>query len=114
MFLRIIRSDQPSEPIASIVFGVIIGCWLILGTTLALSISQNRAFQVDEVEHLHASYHVASDRSLYNEIWQPHNPLLYWLVGSVTDPSDPVTSYRRGRAMMLACLFITISMTIMI
>ncbi|HVS64993.1 MAG TPA: hypothetical protein VMT85_15985 [Thermoanaerobaculia bacterium] len=80
--------------------------WLALAVIVAAvvsagSVSWNRAFQIDEVEHMHAAYHVASGRLPYVGFWQLHDPLLYGLLGPITDARDPHTSYRRGRLLML-------------
>ncbi|HVS16473.1 MAG TPA: hypothetical protein VMV46_21365, partial [Thermoanaerobaculia bacterium] len=77
---------------------------ILAGVLVALLVSLHRAFQVDEVEHMHAGYHVASGRLPYVEFWQLHDPLLYGMLGPITDPGDPRASYRRGRALMLLLL----------
>lgn len=82
--------------------------WLLVGLTLLAGVSWNRAYQVDEVEHLHAGYHMASDRTLYADFWQPHNPLLYVLLGPLCHPDDPVASYRAGRGLMALLLLTTL------
>jgi hypothetical protein len=102
-------SDESQPPAGAVAPQVRAARWLALGligagVVLVAAISWNRAFQVDEVEHLHAGYHVASGRFPYVDFWQLHDPLLYALLGPLTDPDDPLASYRRGRALMLLFL----------
>ncbi|MCG8458041.1 MAG: hypothetical protein MI919_17325, partial [Holophagales bacterium] len=96
--------------VGRVALAVALVLWFSTGLLLLGGVSWYRAFQVDEVEHLHAGYHMASDRTLYTEFWQPHNPLLYWLLGPVVNPEEPVASYRAGRLMMLGLLLVNIAL----
>jgi hypothetical protein len=80
----------------------------VVGLLLLASISCHRAFQVDEVEHLHAAYHLRAGRALYTEAWQVHMPLLYAALAPIVDVDDPRASYQRARALHLLLLLATI------
>jgi hypothetical protein len=70
---------------------------IVFGAALAAAIIWNRAYQVDEVEHLHAAYNMRDGRTLYRDFWQGHNPLLYLLIAPVVQVGDPVASYHGAR-----------------
>lgn len=80
----------------------VVAALLVCGLALLSAVSCHRAFQVDEVEHIHAAYHVRSGRALYAEVWQVHMPLLYGLLAPVVDVDDPRASYQRSRGLVLA------------
>lgn len=87
--------------LASVVgLALILGA-LVLGITLAATVSSYRAFQVDEVEHLHAAYNLRDGRLIYRDFWQGHNPLLYLALLPFVDVDDPVVSFARGRLVLL-------------
>ena len=88
-----------------------LGVALLLGGSLAVGVSWNRAFQVDEVEHLHAGYHLAAGRALYSDVWKIHPPALYWALAPITTVDDPIASYRAGRLLLLATLFGTVALS---
>jgi hypothetical protein len=81
---------------------------VLLGIALLAGVSSNRAFQVDEVEHLHAAYHLRAGRALYGEVWQVHMPLLYGLLAPLVDVDDPRGSYHRARSMLVVLLLATV------
>jgi hypothetical protein len=77
---------------------------LLLAARLVASVSWNRDFQVDEVEHIHSAYNWADGRRIYADFWEGHNPLLYLLLRPVVDAERPISTYRSARAVMLAFL----------
>lgn len=88
--------------------GAVVGILLAGALTLAVAVSRQRAFQVDEVEHLHVAFNLQRGEELYRDFWEGHNPLLYALLGPLADLEDPVATYRAGRWLALACLLATI------
>lgn len=84
------------------------GFALIIGFFLLISVSGNRAFQVDEAEHLHAAYNLRDGRMIYADFWQGHPPLLYVMLMPFVDPAGPVGSYHRGRFLLASILVGTI------
>jgi hypothetical protein len=84
---------------------------LLLACGLAASISWNRSFQVDEVEHIHSAYNWADGRRIYADFWEGHNPLLYLVLRPLVDGEQPTVTYRRARVLMLAILAGTVLMT---
>lgn len=81
----------------------------LLAALLVYSVSSQRAFQVDEVEHIHAAFHVAAGRVLYRDVFECHTPGLYLLLAPVIDADDPVASFFRARMVMLVLLLATIA-----
>lgn len=77
---------------------------IAFGLCLTTVIAWNRAYQVDEVEHIHAAYNMRDGRVLYRDFWQSHTPLLYVLLVPVIDIDDPVWSYHGARLVSLALL----------
>lgn len=80
---------------------------IAFGAALAAIIIWNRAYQVDEVEHIHAAYNMRDGWTLYRDFWQGHNPLLYLLIAPVVQVDDPVASYHAARVvtgLMLAAI----------
>lgn len=77
---------------------------LLLGARLVASISWNRDFQVDEVEHIHSAYNWADGRRIYADFWEGHNPLLYLLLRPFVEAERPIATYRSARAVMLLFL----------
>jgi len=71
---------------------------------LTLHLSRHRAFQVDEVQHVHVAYEAAAGRLLYRDFWEGHNPLLYPLLLPFVNVDDPVGSFRRCRWLPFATL----------
>ncbi|HUP22874.1 MAG TPA: hypothetical protein VNB06_08025 [Thermoanaerobaculia bacterium] len=86
--------------------GVVVGLALA-GLALLASVSCHRAFQVDEIEHLHGAYHLRAGRALYAEVWQVHMPLHYGLLAPLIELDDPRASYHRARALHLVVVLAT-------
>ena len=70
---------------------------ILAGLATAWRVSANRAFQVDEVEHLHAAYNLRTGGVPYVGFHQIHPPALHFLLYPSTNPDDAETSYLRGR-----------------
>jgi len=81
------------------------------GLVLAVTLSRQRAFQVDEVEHIHATYNIEAGRQIYKDFWEAHNPLIYALLRPLVDPSDAIASFRRARWLPLSALLATVLLT---
>jgi hypothetical protein len=81
---------------------------LLLAVGIAMQVSRNRSFQVDEIEHLHAAYNIASGRLLYRDFWEGHNPLLYVLLQPLTDRDDPVATLGRARWLFFGVLVMNV------
>jgi hypothetical protein len=94
----------PRRKLDTLVAGVAVAL-MLAAAGLAVTVSHARAFQVDEVEHIHAAYHLRSGRVIYSEFWETHQPLLYGLLAPLVDPSDPVATFRRARVVMLGVMF---------
>ena len=85
---------------------------IAFGVLLTAAISWNRAFQVDEVEHIHAAYNMRDGRVIYRDFWQGHTPLLYVLLAPVIDPSDPIASFHRARVVSGLILIATVLLVV--
>jgi hypothetical protein len=83
---------------------------IAFGISLSSAMIWNRAFQVDEVEHIHAAYNMRDGRVLYRDFWQGHNPLLYVLIAPVIDTTDPVGSFHRSRVVTGILLLSTVGL----
>ena len=81
-----------------------------LGVWTLSQISEKRAYQVDEAEHLHAAYLLHIDKIPYQDFHQIHPPLLHYMLYPFTDPEDPEGSYIRGRRLALAVLLLTLAL----
>lgn len=86
------------------------GTAALLAALLAYSVSSQRAFQVDEVEHIHAAFHVAAGRVLFRDVFECHTPGLYFLLAPVIELDDPVASFFRARMVMMVLLFMTVAL----
>ena len=80
----------------------------LFGVALAFAISANRAFQVDEVETIHAAYNLASGKLIYRDFWQGHHPLLYWLLSGTIPTADPSLAFLASRLLCFAMFLATI------
>jgi hypothetical protein len=78
---------------------------ILAAAGMAATVSRNKSFQVDEVEHIHAAYHMQEGRLIYSEFWQVHNPLLYGFLSPLIDTEDPVGSFQSARLFMLLVTF---------
>ncbi len=101
---------MPRKP-ADIAVVAVLVAMLVGAAGVATAVSWNKSFQVDEVEHIHASYHLRDGRVIYSEFWEGHNPLLYGFVTPLIDRGDPVGSFRRARVFMLLVLFGTVALS---
>ena len=71
---------------------------------LALAVSRNKAFEVDEVEHIHVAYNISDGRIPYADFWEGHPPALYMVLQPVVHVDDAGGSFRRSRAVLFAIL----------
>ncbi|MEZ4334240.1 MAG: hypothetical protein R3F35_21015 [Myxococcota bacterium] len=69
---------------------------------LALLLAWQRAYQVDEVESIHAAYALASGKLIYRDFWQGHHPLLYLLLAPILPVDEPVVAFRVARLLCFA------------
>ena len=53
---------------------------LVVLALLTLSLSVNRAFSEDEIEHIHASWYVQNGQVPYRDFFEHHHPLLWFLL----------------------------------
>ncbi|MCP4006201.1 MAG: hypothetical protein GY725_18615 [bacterium] len=83
----------------------------VLGVILALTISWSRAFQVDEVETIHAAYNLASGKLIYRDFWQGHNPLLYWILSWMLPMDPPSLTFVSARMLVFALLVTNIGLS---
>jgi hypothetical protein len=97
--------------VVDMIAGALTGFAILLGCFFLLSISHGRAFQVDEVEHLHAAYDLRDGRMIYRDFWQGHPPLIYALLVPLTDIRDPIGTYQRARILFAAILMSTIALS---
>lgn len=80
----------------------LVAAFLAAGLALVWTISWNRAFQVDEVEHVHAAFNMRTGKLIYRDFRQSHPPLLYVVLQPVVDADDPVATFRRARGLTTA------------
>ncbi|MEZ5333284.1 MAG: hypothetical protein R2991_14865 [Thermoanaerobaculia bacterium] len=97
----------PGDRLVATVAVCAAGLALAAALVVAVEVSRARAFQVDEVEHLHAAFNLRRGTELYRDFWQGHNPLLYAVLYPLADPADPVTGFRAARWLSFACLLAT-------
>ena len=90
---------------------LLLGVATLLGTLILCAISWHRAFQVDEVETIHAAYNVASGKLIYRDFWQGHHPLLYWLLGAVLPVDAPAAAFHLSRGLALLVLGTTVALS---
>ncbi len=88
-----------------ILFAGLIGAAL----TAALVLAWNRAFQVDEVESIHAAYNIAAGKLIYRDFWQGHNPGLYLLLAPLLPTDDPTLAFRVARLVSFGLFAATVS-----
>lgn len=100
--------DPMKKRILRIVSTAVFASLLVTGLYGLWSVSANRAFQVDEAEHLHAAYNLKTGVMPYVDFHQIHPPLLHFLIAPGTDPEDPSGSYWRARRLMLGVLLLSI------
>jgi|GEM_PF-1668800 len=93
---------------ARLVLAAVLGALFLASVALLIEIAANRPFQVDEVEHVHATYELRAGRLIYRDFRQAHDPLLYPLLEPLVDPADPVASFHRARIPSTAMLLATI------
>lgn len=79
----------------------LVGVVLVAGT-LACLLAWQRAYQVDEVESIHAAYALASGKLVYRDFWQGHHPLLYLLLAPILPVDDPIVAFRIARLFCFA------------
>lgn len=80
------------------------------GLYLAFTLSRHRVFQVDEVEHVHAAFEIATGKQIYRDFPQGHNPLIYAFITPLIDPANPVGSFRASRWVPFIILLATASL----
>ncbi len=100
------QTDRALRFVGAFVLALMIG----LGIWTLFQISANRAYQVDEVEHLHAAYNLHIGKLPYYDFYQVHPPLLHFMLYPFTDPDDPEASYIRGRHLSLVVLLISLAL----
>ncbi len=102
--------DNPSQITRGfrLVSALILVVMIALGIWTLFQVSSVRAYQVDEVEHLHAAYNLQIGKLPYHDFYQVHPPLLHILLYPLTDPDDPESSYIRGRYFALVVLLFTL------
>lgn len=98
-----------SRPLRLLALAAVVSC-LAAGLAILWTLSWNRSFQVDEVEHVHAAYNVRTGKLLYEDFHQAHNPLLYVALLPFVDPDEPVASFRRARGFTTALLVLNVAL----
>ncbi len=73
---------------------------------LALAVSRNKEFVVDEVEHIHVAYNISDGRIPYVDFWEGHPPALYMLLQPVVHVDDAVGTFKRSRGVLFALLIL--------
>lgn len=86
----------------------LVATFILTTAILAWTLSSRRAFQIDEVEHIHAAYNIRVGSLIYEDFRQSHNPLLYYVLGPTIDPDDPEGSFRRARRLTTLMLTVTV------
>src|SRR5918911_3424541 len=83
--------DTPRHPLYLVLF-----CLFLLSIILRAALTLNRELDMDEFEHLHSAWMVSRHYLIYRDFWQPHTPLLYYLL------SPLFHSVREGPGLVLA------------
>ena len=96
-----------------VILTTLLACAILAGLVLAVIISWNRNYQVDEVENIHAAYNMRRGLTIYKDFWQGHNPLLYLLLEPLIQLKDPVASFILSRMEMLVFLLATIAFAVL-
>ncbi|MBK7950853.1 MAG: hypothetical protein IPK00_19360 [Deltaproteobacteria bacterium] len=87
------------------------GLALLAALGLAFSLAWHRAYQVDEVESVHAAYAIATGKLIYRDFWQGHHPLLYGLLAPILPVDEPVAAFRIARVVGFALLLATVALS---
>ncbi len=95
------------DRLASVAAGLVVLAALVF----AFWFSWQRAYQVDEVESVHAAYSIATGKLIYRDFWQGHHPLLYALLAPALPVDDPVAAFRVARVVCFGLLFTTVALT---
>jgi hypothetical protein len=98
----------PFFPVLRSPWRVALALILTFGVIQAARLSRNRAFQVDEMEHVHAAYSIESGSRIYADFFEPHNPLLYLVLQPAVQIDDAAGSFRRARISIFPMLLGTI------
>lgn len=53
---------------------------LLFSLTLRAALTLNRELDMDEFQHLHSAWMVSRHYLIYRDFWEPHTPLLYYLL----------------------------------
>src|ERR1043166_164395 len=59
---------------------LIVLCLLLFSVVLRAALTFNRELDMDEFQHLHSAWMVGHDYLIYRDFWEPHTPLLYYLL----------------------------------
>jgi hypothetical protein len=67
--------DPPRPLLHSALFGL-----LLFSVILRAALTLNRELDMDEFQHLHTAWMVSRHYLIYRDFWEPHTPLLYYLL----------------------------------
>jgi hypothetical protein len=67
--------DSPRRLLYLIVFGL-----LLFSVVLRVALTFNRELDMDEFQHLHTTWMLSRHFLIYKDFWEPHTPLLYYLL----------------------------------
>lgn len=84
---------------------------LLAAGLLAFALAWERAYQVDEVESIHAAYAIASGKLIYRDFWQGHHPLFYLLLAPILPLDEPVLAFRLARLAAFALFLASVALT---
>ena len=79
---------------------------LVLGLlVLASACAANKVLTFDEMENLHAGWHISTGKRIYADFVQGHAPLIYWLLAPITFPgtASVFVIARAAQLCLLAC-----------
>src|SRR5919202_6549099 len=55
-------------------------CLLLFSVVMRAALTLNRELDMDEFQHLHSAWMVSRHYLIYKDFWEPHTPLLYYLL----------------------------------
>src|SRR5918912_464114 len=67
--------DAPRRSLYLVLFGL-----FLFSVLLRVGLTLNRELDMDEFQHLHSAWMVSRHYLVYRDFWEPHTPLLYYLL----------------------------------
>jgi Dolichyl-phosphate-mannose-protein mannosyltransferase len=73
-------SQNPTSRAPRRLVYLVVFCLLLFSVVLRVALTLNRELDMDEFQHLHSAWMVSRHYLIYRDFWEPHTPLLYYLL----------------------------------